>query len=154
MKKRLFSRLSGQVGLGGLLTAIIACGVSAPAMAATTTVDTSWCSNPTVSQYLSPFKDSNWYSYMPGESNDSFDGSGWTLSGGASLKTVTLADGQTGTVLDLPSGSKAVSPAICVNNSYPTARTRVRDLIGAEGVQFYVSYEGTATWSTPKNTGQ
>jgi hypothetical protein len=154
MKKGLFSRLSGQVGLGGLLTAIIACGVSAPAMATTTTVDTSWCNSPAVSQYLSPFKDTHWYTFMPGESSDAFDGSGWTLSDGASIKTVTLADGRSGTVLDLPGGSKAVSPPICVNNNYPTARTWVRDLVGSQGVQFYVSYEGTATWSTPKNTGQ
>jgi hypothetical protein len=156
MKKGLFSRLSGQVGLGGLLTAIIACGVSAPAMAATTTttVDTSSCSAPAMSQFLLPFGDSNWYTFMPGEASDSFDGSGWTLSGGASIKTVTLADGRTGTVLDLPSGSKAVSPAICVNNSYPTARTQVRDVVGSQGVFFYVSYAGTSTWSTPKNTGQ
>jgi hypothetical protein len=30
----------------------------------------------------------------------------------------------------------------------------VRDVKGSEGVFFYVSYEGTSTWSTPKNTGQ
>ena len=50
-------------------------------------------------------------------------------------------------MLDLPSGSQAVSPTICVDNTYPTARTEVRNVIGAEGVQFYVSYAGTKTWS-------
>lgn len=156
MKQGLFSRLPSHLRLGGLLTALMVCGLSAPATAATTatTVDTSACSAPAVSHYLLPFGDSNWYTFMPGESNDSFDATGWTLSGGASLKSVTLADRSTGTVLDLPSGSKAVSPAICVNNSYPTARTQVRDVVGSEGVFFYVSYQGTSTWSTPKNTGQ
>ncbi len=155
MTKDLFSRRFSRFGLSGLLAAIIACGACAPAMAATTTtVDTSGCAAPAVNQYLMPFKDNHWYTYMPGERNDSFDGAGWTLSGGASIKTVQLADGQQGTVLDLPSGSKAVSPAICVNNDYPTARTHVRDVVGSQGVFFYVSYEGTSTWSTPKNTGQ
>ena len=55
-------------------------------------------------------------------------------------------------VLDLPSGSKAVSPTICVTSSYPTARTMVRNVIGAEGVFFYVSYAGTKTWATPRRT--
>lgn len=155
MKQDLFSRLSGRIGLGALITALMACGLSAPAMAAgaTTTVDTSGCSAQAVNQYLLPFGDRNSYMFMPGESNNSFDATGWTLSGGAALKTVALADGSTGTVLDLPSGSKAVSPAICVNDSYPTARTQVRNVVGAEGVFFYVAYEGTSTWSTPKNTG-
>jgi hypothetical protein len=43
-------------------------------------------------------------------------------------------------VLDLPSGSKAVSPTICVTTEFPTARTMVRNVVGAEGVFFYVSY--------------
>jgi hypothetical protein len=91
---------------------------------------------------------------MPGESVDSFDGSGWTLSGGAKIVTTTLANGRTTSVLDLPSGSKAVSPVMCVTSAFPTARTMVRDVVGSEGVFFYVSYEGTNTWATPKNTGQ
>ena len=57
-------------------------------------------------------------------------------------------------MLDLPSGSKAVSPTICVTSDYPTARAMVRDVVGSEGVFFYVSYEGTPTWNKPKNTGQ
>jgi hypothetical protein len=30
----------------------------------------------------------------------------------------------------------------------------VRNVVGAEGVFFYVSYAGTNTWDKPKNTGQ
>jgi hypothetical protein len=91
---------------------------------------------------------------MPGETAGNFNGSGWTLSGGAKIVATTLANGATGSVLDLPSGSKAVSPTICVTSDYPRARTMVRDVAGSEGVYFNVSYEGTNTWNNPKNTGQ
>ena len=65
---------------------------------------------------LLSFGDSNWYTLTPGESLDNFDGGGWTLTGGAQIQTTDLADGQTGSVLDLPSGSTAVSPTICVDS--------------------------------------
>jgi hypothetical protein len=86
---------------------------------------------------------------VPGQSSAGFNGSGWTLSGGAKA----LASGGRN-VLDLPSGSKAVSPTICVTNEYPSARMMVRNAVGAEGVFFYVSYANTPSWNTPKNTGQ
>jgi hypothetical protein len=154
MKQGLFSFRPHRIGVGGLLTAVIACCVASPAMAATTPVDTSNCSAPVLNQALAPFGDSSWYTMLPGESNDELNAAGWTLSGGASIKTTTVADGSTGTVLDLPSGAQAVSPTICVNNEYPTARTDVRNVTGGEGVQFYVSYGGTKTWTAPKSTGQ
>ena len=84
--------------------------------------------------------DSNWYTMMPGESPDTFNGSGWTLTVGRNSHDAA-AGGRTGSVLNLPSGAEAVSPTVCVNSDYPTARTMVRDVAGAEGVQFYVSYE-------------
>jgi len=91
---------------------------------------------------------------MPGESAGNFDAAGWVLSGGAKIITTTFPNGSVGSVLDLPSGSKAVSPTICVTSSYPIARAVVRNVVGSEGVFFYVSYQGTSTWNTPKNTGQ
>jgi hypothetical protein len=136
------------------LAIVLASLMAAPAQAATSSVDTSMCSNPPLSQPFLAWGDSNSYMLMPGESADNFDGSGWQLSGGAKIITTRLADGTSSSVLDLPSGSKAVSPIICVTSSYPTARTMVRDVKGSEGVFFYVSYEGTSTWNTPKNTGQ
>ena len=106
----------------------IAAFAAAPASAATTNpLDTSMCSNPTLSQPFLSVGDHNWYTLMPGESADSFAGGGWTLSGGAKIVTTKLADGTTGSVLDLPSGLKAVSPVICVTSAYPTARTTVRN---------------------------
>jgi hypothetical protein len=154
MTKCLFSRRSCSFGLSGVLAALMAGLVASPALASTSSVDTSGCSAPQLSQPLLSVGDSNWYTMTPGESVDNFDGGGWTLTGGAQIKTTQLADGQTGSVLDLPSGAKAVSPTLCVNSGYQTVRTNVRNLVGAEGVQFYVSYAGTNTWDTPKNTGQ
>jgi hypothetical protein len=147
MKKILFRHAP----LGLVILAVAVCAVPAPAMAS---MDTSMCLNPLFSQPFLSAGDSNQYMLMPGESFDNFDGGGWDLSGGATITPTTLADGATGSVLDLPSGAKAVSPVICVASSYPTARTMVRDVQGSEGVFFYVSYEGTPTWNTPKNTGQ
>jgi hypothetical protein len=143
MKNYLFSLRS--LVLGGLVAAFAA----APAQAAVSPVDTSICSNPVLSQPFVSAGDFNWYMLMPGETPGNFDGSGWTLSGGAKIVTTTIADGSTASVLDLPSGSRAVSPTICVTSAYPTARAMVRDVVGSEGIFFYVSYEGTSTWKTP-----
>jgi hypothetical protein len=147
MRTYLFSLRA--LALGALLAACAA----VPAHAATS-LDTSMCSDPAFSQPFLSAKDSNWYTLVPGQSAGSFNGAGWTLSGGAKIVTTALADGSTTSVLDLPSGSKAVSPTICVTSSYPTARAMVRNVAGAEGVFFYVSYQGTNSWNTPKNTGQ
>jgi hypothetical protein len=114
----------------------------------------SQCTEPTLTQAFLYAGDTNYYTLAPGEAPDSFTGTGWVLSGGASIKQTTLADGKSGLVLDLPSGSKAVSPSFCVTNEYPTSRTIVRNVVGSSGVFFYVSYEGTNTWENPKNTGQ
>ncbi len=140
------------VGLG-IGIAALAAG-SAQAATVTSPVDTSGCTTGAFSQPFASAKDSNWYTLMPGESAGSFDGTGWTLTGGAKLVTTTLADGSVGTVLDLPSGSTAVSPVMCVTSAYPTARTMVRNVTGGDGVHFKVAYEGTHTWVQPQETGQ
>jgi hypothetical protein len=132
--------------------------VASPALASTVATagpgpNTSACTAPTLSQPLLSIGDSNWYTLTPGETVDNFNGSGWTFSGGAQVKSVPLADGATGSVLDLPTGSQAVSPTLCVNGSYKTIRTEVRDLAGSAGVHFSVSYEGTSGWGSPQSTG-
>jgi hypothetical protein len=145
------------LGLSGLLAVALTAIAAIPAMAATwTTIPaaTAGCPAPQLSQLLLPVGDANWYALAPGESTDNFTGAGWTLTGGAQIVAVTLADGATGSVLDLPSGSQAVSPAMCVASSYPMGRMMVRDLVGAQGVSFAVSYAGTKTATQPQNTGQ
>jgi hypothetical protein len=74
----------------------------------------SQCKKPVLSQPLLRASDSNYYFLAPGQTPGNFEGTGWTLSGGASIKTTTVKGGTTGKVLALPSGSKAVSPLICM----------------------------------------
>ena len=97
-----------------------------------------------------PFSgDSRWYTLAPGEAADAFAGTGWVLTGGAKITTQTLADGATGPVLDLPAGSTATSPAMCVDGSYPLARMETRTLGKApdNSTTFYTSPVSTGTLS-------
>lgn len=126
----------------------------AKTMPASKAPDATGCTAPVLTQALLGFGDPNWYTMVGGESPDQFTGSGWTLTGGAAVMTTTLADGQAGQVLDLPAGSEAISPAICVAAGYHRARTEVRKVHGNRGVRFLVSYQGTKTWASPRTTGR
>jgi len=100
---------------------------------------------PTLSRPFASYGDTNEYALAPGLALDSFTATGWTLSGGATVKTATLADATTGSVLDLPTGAAAVSPPMCVQYDYPTARMMIRELTGTQGVTLLASYAGTNT---------
>lgn len=155
MKQFLFSRRSRSIGLSGVLAATVAALGAGSALAATTTpADTSACSAPQFTQAFLPIRDSNWYTLVPGQTVDSFNGNGWTLSGGAQIASASLSGGAQGSVLDLPSGSSAISPPMCVSSDYPTARTMVRNVAGSEGVHISVAYAGTKSADKPKNVGQ
>ena len=111
------------------------------------TPDTGPCSNPPVlSQTFLSAGDPNYYTQAP-------DFSTWTLTGGAQVKNATLPGGTSGPVLDLPAGSMAVSPNICVTSLYPTARMMIRSLFGGDDLSFRVSYANTNTWTNPHETG-
>jgi hypothetical protein len=153
------------IGIGAAVAALGAVPAEAVAQDATsatatsgtaaTSVDTSTCANPLLTQPFLAWGDTNWYALAPGESADAFGGAGWTLTGGAKIVTTTLTDGTTGSVLDLPRGSKAVSPKVCLTSAYPTARMMIRDVSDSNGgnVGFSVSYAGTSTASSPLQTG-
>jgi hypothetical protein len=159
MTQCLFSLRTRVFAISGAFAILTAGLAAAPALAAKkpprvpTSIDTTACATPQFSQVFLPYGDNNWYTLAPGESVDSFDGTGWTLSGGAQIQTAGLSDGQNGSVLDLPSGSKAVSPTMCVNAAYAAARTMVRNVTGKDGVSFFVSYQGTKTATKPKKSG-
>lgn len=135
--------------------AVLFAAVAGGSAQAAPLVQTSACSQPsyTFSQPFSTVRDSNWYTLAPGQNVNSFDGTGWTLSGGAKLVTTTLADGSTGTVLDLPTGATAVSPPMCVSAAYPSARAQVRDLVGAPSIHLFVQYTNTKSWDKPVAAG-
>jgi hypothetical protein len=138
MKRRLFV-----VRMAPLAAVLAGLAAAAPAQAATTALSPSSCSAPPVSQLFLSWGDSNWYAMVPGESPDNFAGTGWTLSGGAKLTTQTLVDGSTGLVLDMPSGSKAVSPELCVGDGEPRARTLIRYGSGSSGSVAFTPYDLT-----------
>jgi hypothetical protein len=147
-----------RLGLGLAIAAAAAAPAqakSASSQTPSTPVDTSTCTAPTLTQPFLSWQDSNWYALAAGQTVDSFNGAGWVLSGGAKIVTTTLADGATGSVLDLPSGSKAVSPTICLTSDYPSARMMVSNLSGSNGatVDFSVSYAGTSSATSPLQTG-
>lgn len=128
MKKFLFSRRL--IGLGVVLGtfAALPLGVASAAPAPSAP-----CPDEQFSQPFLSFGDSRSYTLAPGESADNFDGTGWVLSGGATIRTTTLDDGSTGEVLDLPAGSTAVSPAMCVSTGYPFGRMMSRVVGPAPG---------------------
>ncbi len=115
-------RLSLRLGLCSAL--IVAAGLSA---ATSAFADASNCAVPPLTQPFLQYGDSNWYAAAPGESADNFAGTGWTLTGGATIWSVHLIDGVTGNVLTLPAGATAISPPMCVNSTFPSARTFLRE---------------------------
>jgi hypothetical protein len=110
------------------------------------------CATPDLSQPFAGLKDKHYYTLAPGGSFA--DDGGWDLTGGARILDTTQPDGTSGGVLDMPSRSQAVSPIMCVSVDYPMARLAVRNVVGGDGVFFYVSYYKNGVWSNPKNTGQ
>jgi hypothetical protein len=138
-------RALGAVAIAvGLLLTI----ASAPALA-----DASSCSTPTMTQPFASWGDYNWYTLVPGQTSEHFDGAGWTLTGGAKLLTVTLPSGGSAGVLRLPMGSSATSPATCVDATYQSARMMVRGVFGQAKVSASVSYETPSGWSDPASMG-
>ncbi len=144
--------------VGGLAIAGLA---ASPALASTTvtppapsSLDGAPCAALTFSQALSAVRDSAWYTMLPGESPDNLDGTGWTLAGGASIETTTLADGSTGHVLNLPSGATAYTPPVCIDKGFQEARAEVDDINGSEGVFFSIQPWGSNGWANAQNTGQ
>lgn len=117
---------------GGAASLLLSLGGAGVAMADSDSTAT--CTAPTLSQPFLSEGDSNWYTLAPGESADDFAGTGWMLLNGANITTTQLADGSTGSVLDLPAGAIAVSPPVCVESDYPDARTMIQGGAVAVGV--------------------
>jgi hypothetical protein len=154
-RKRAVSFLTAAVA--ALLLPAAANAMSPPDWVAATLQTTTYappsCTDPNLTQPFQSFSDRNYYVMAPGESPSNFSGDGWMLLNGANISTATLADGSSSNVLDLPSGSMAVSPPMCVASNYPTARTMVRNVNGGGGVHVFVTYAGSSSWSKAKDGG-
>src|SRR5438552_3818600 len=115
------------IAVAALCASMLCVAVPAQAAKQSTTekpiTEPSQCVEAALTQPFLYAGDTHWYTLAPGQTPGNFEGKSWVLSGGASIKKTTLYNGQTGSVLDLPSGSKAVSPSFCVTSEYPTART-------------------------------
>jgi hypothetical protein len=106
------------------------------------------CPGQTFAQPFEALKDSNYYTLVEGSE---FNGpeEGWELNDGAQIVEGSRPDGSTGGVLDLPSGSYAVSPPVCVTLQYPTARAWVESVQGGGGVTVGVYYAGSKATGQP-----
>lgn len=90
------------------------------------------CPGQTFAQPFEALKDSNYYTLVEG-SEFNAPGEGWDLKNGAQIEEATRPDGSTGGVLDMPTGSIAISPPVCVTLQYPTARVYVENAEGQGG---------------------
>jgi hypothetical protein len=104
--------------------------------------ETAVCPGQTFSQPFESVDDSNFYTLVQG-SQFIAGQEGWELFNGAKVVGGTRPDGSTGGVLDLPGGSFAVSPAVCVTLQYPTARAWFQAVKGGGGLTVGVFYAGT-----------
>jgi len=131
--RKLSSKLGGAVAACLLLLAVS----SSSALAAST------CEGQSFSQPFESLGDDNSYTLVPGSQFDSAS-EGWQLSGGAHIAEATRPDGSSGGVLEMPAGSRAVSPPVCVTLSYPSARVSVsRNGAGHAILLAGVAYAGT-----------
>ncbi|MGO9899031.1 MAG: hypothetical protein ACLP0J_04920 [Solirubrobacteraceae bacterium] len=138
MSKRPFSLRS--LAISAAASCLLATGAAASA-SADPSAAASGCSAAAVSQPFLGFGDTNYYTLAPGQAPDYFNGGGWTLSGGARIAPMDMMDGIEGKVMFLPAGGQAVSPPICVDSEYPTARALIASTPG-NSVGVTVSYPG------------
>jgi len=140
--------------LGAALVSCLAiCGLTAGSASAASTA-TATCPGQSFAEVFSAFGDTNLYTLVPGGEFNS-PSEGWALYNGARIIQSTRPNGSSGYVLDMPSGSMAVSPGVCVTLQYPSARVWVRAVKGSEGASVSVAYPGTRlTVTSPQNVGQ
>lgn len=138
-------------GTGAAIAALLAVAPIS-ASADVTPIWSTSCGDPALSQPFLAWADSTCYALAPGESQDSFSGTGWTLSGGATIVTATLYDGTQGYVLDLPPGGTAVSPGVWMNSAPSSVRTMVSSAShGAARIS--IAYPGANGFGSPLPAG-
>lgn len=114
------------------------------------------CPGQSFSQPFLSFEDLNYYTLVEDSLFDAGSGD-WGLRSGAAVVDGTRPDGSSGPVLELPPGSFAISPPVCVTLQYPTARAWVRTVQGSGGVTVGVYYSkgknGYSGYGAAENVG-
>lgn len=110
------------------------------------------CQAPLLSQPFLNLKDNRAYTLAPGGDFSNPAGAGWQFFGGAHIAQTGGPDGNGGT-LEMPSGSTAISPIMCIDMTYPTARLWAKTIIDDGDVSVAVSYAGTKTELQPQDVG-
>jgi hypothetical protein len=113
--------------------------------------DQALCPGQTFSQPFTKLGDSSYYTLVPGSEFNSGP-EGWQLLNGANIVNSIRPDGSAGSVLNLPRGSLAISPPVCVTLQYPTARVWTRAAENNDNVIVAVVYANRA-FTTPKSVG-
>jgi hypothetical protein len=131
-------RISRTLVAAGLLIGLLGClGGQAQAK----TIKPSNCSYPNAAQVFSPWKDQGYYELAPDGGLEG-GGTGWTLSGGATLVPTNEANFLNGaeddTALQLPFGASATSPPVCVDETTPSFRLMTEN-IGDKGAKLHVT---------------
>ena len=130
-------------------------GTSNPVTATTTPASRAECTAPGLFQPFSSWKDSRNYVLAPGGDFTDPAGGGWQLERRRRGSSTTRnPDGTVDGVLDLPSGAVAVSPTMCVDLDYPTARAWVRGVAGDGDVDVSVVYDAGKSAQVPKKVGR
>ena len=145
----LFASIAGTIAALAVPSAAFAGGAAQPGYV--DPLPTESCVHPPAIQALLAYGDENLYTLAPGGAFS--DPAGWELLGNASMGSADQADGSTGGVLNLPPGSQATSPPMCITVDYPTARLWARGLDGSADVEFNVVYWKNGEWTKPKHTG-
>jgi hypothetical protein len=159
MRHTPFPRRALRGSLAASLTLVAVLASTSPAvadeaiLAETTAASQQECQAPLLAQPFLDLNDNRHYVLAPGGDFSDPGGAGWQFSGGARIVNDTRPDGTTGGSLYMPSGSTAVSPVMCVDMTYPTARLWARTLGGDGDITFSVSYAATKTELKPQNVG-
>jgi hypothetical protein len=133
---------------GGSAAAMLAC--AAPAMVGSTSVASTLFAGQTpvnecvagpMSRPFLAFGDLRSYAPAPNGDFSDASGGGWQFAGGAAIAAAGGRSGAANGVLNLPAGATALSPLMCVDLDYPTARTW---LAGAGSLNIQVVYPDTA----------
>jgi ABC-type molybdate transport system permease subunit len=132
--------------------------LSAPAMAGTSLSATVFAGQTPVNECLpSPMSlpfvslgDLRTYVLAPNGSFSDVSGGGWQFTGGAKVVVATRPVVGAGGVLNVPAGATALSPLMCVDLDYPTARAWTG---GTGSLDINVVYPDSKKGLSPKSVG-